>query len=499
MPTNGVPADVGQTNATSYDEVRVIPRPSQRGRGGDGAIDLRGPAVERSGGVATGRTRPGTVDGGVSRSAQRDSSFTATFMTLGAVTSLGAGIAFGVLGLSGRADSTLGMVIAPTLAVIATLLINRWVKPQLGDALAALFIAGFGVRLAASVPRLLGGADSPIYQREGIRIANELRQLNFGVDTGRSVPGTGTIRYLSGVVNVFTGSTYIATFLLFATVAFVGQCFFLFAMRPALNAKQFRLLCLAVMLSPTLAFWPSSIGKESLSLLGIGLGAYGAALLYDRRWKGAPFMLLGSLAVGMVRPHVALLLLAALLIGLLARRAHTRGRMLTHLAVLVIVIIGAMVTAGASADLFGLESFDGVSDVSAALDFTQERTSQDAAQFVAARVVSPVDYPMAAVTVLFRPFPWEASNAAAMVSALESAALFVLLLSALPGVVRRGTQFAQQGQLLYTVAFTAVFVYLFSAIGNFGILSRQRAQVVPFLLVIVAFGLGIENRRSRRT
>ncbi len=480
-------------SVASDDEVRVIPRPSQRRRstalaGVDGTLDLRDAAPRRG---KPAMSSPKNAE-------PQDSGFRATFLTLGTVSALGAGVAYGMLGLSGKADSTLGMVVAPVLAVIATLLINRWVTPKLGPALGAVFIAGFGVRLAASVPRFLGGADSPIYQREGVRIADELLRLNFGVDTGRTVPGTGTIRYLSGVVNVLTGSTYIATFLLFATVAFVGQCFFLFAMRPALNNRQFRLLCLAVMFSPTLAFWPSSIGKESLSLLGIGLGAYGAALLYDRRWKGVPYVVLGSVAVGMVRPHVALILLAGLFVGLMARRAHTRGRMLTHLALLLIVIVGTMAMTGASADLFGLESFDGVSDVSAALDFAQERTSQDAAQFVAARVSSPLDYPWAFVTVLFRPFPWEAGNAASMISALESAALFTTLLVALPGVARQGNQFVQRGQLLYTVAFTAVFIYLFSAIGNFGILSRQRAQVIPFLLVVLAFGLGVEKRQERR-
>lgn len=497
------------------DELRVIPRPSQRKRGqerqgGNRTLDLRDqPTLSRTHSQRAPRAN-GTYQAPSANSmygvplasttnrGQRESGLETAFLALGALSALGAGVAYGILGLSGRANSTAGVAVAPALAIVAAVIIHRWVKPALGQTVAAIFVGGFGMRLAASVPRFLGGADSPIYQREGVRIANELRQLNFGVQTGRTIPGTGTIRYLSGVVNVFTGSNYIATFLLFAAVAFVGQCFFLLAMRPALNDKQFRLLCIGVMLSPTLAFWPSSIGKESMSLLGIGLGAYGAALLYDRRWRGVPYVLLGSFAVGMVRPHVALILLAGLTVGLMARRAHTRGRLLTHLAFLVIVIVGAMAMAGASATLFGLESFDGVSDVNAALDFAQERTSQDAAQFVAARVASPADYPWAFVTVLFRPFPWEAGNASSMISAIESMALLVTLVVALPGIARQSAQLLQRGQLLYTVAFTAVFVYLFSAIGNFGILSRQRAQVIPFLLVFLAFGMGAEKRRASR-
>ena len=402
-----------------------------------------------------------------------------------------------MLGFSGRADTTAGLVVVPGLMVCAVLSINRWVRPRVGAELAAVFIAGFGLRLAASVARFLGGADSPIYQLEGVRIAAELRRLNFGVETGRAVPGTGTVRYVSGVVNVFTGSNYISTFLVFACIAFVGQCFVVFAMRRALSPKQFRILCMLVMASPTMAFWPSSMGKESLSLLGIGLAAHGAALLYDRNWTGVLSVLFGAFTVGMVRPHVALIVLSGVAVGLLAWRAHTRGRVLTHLTALAVVIVGAMALAGASADLFGLESFDGVSDVSAALDFAQERTSQDSAQFQAARVQNPVDFPWALVTVLFRPFPWEANGVAALLSAAESLVLIGLATAALPGVLRHAGQFAQRGQLLFAVAFSSVFIYVFSAIGNFGILSRQRAQVIPFVLAFVAFGLAAEKRSAR--
>ena len=169
--------------------------------------------------------------------------------------------------------------------------------------------------------------------------------------------------------------------------------------------------------------------------------------------------------------------------------------MFTHLSVLLIVIVGSMFMAGASADLFGLESFDGLSDVNAALDFAEARTSQDASEFVAARVIDPLDYPWAFVTVIFRPFLWEATNGAAMISAIESTALLALFALALPGLFRNASQLVQRGQLLCSVAFTFVFVFLFSAIGNFGILSRQRAQVIPFLLVFVAFGIGAEKRR----
>lgn len=460
---------------------RVIPRPSERRR-----------HVTPSTGIGSHSRQP-VVD------ARRESTaWRATGVALGWVCGLSAAVAFGVLGLTGREDSTLGVLFVPVLLGVAWMVIARFVSGPLGATLGSLVFAGFGVRLLASVPRLIGGADSPVYQREGIRIAESLRGLQFDVATGRSVPGTGAVRYFSGVVNVFTGSTYIATFLIFASLAYVGQVIFLLGVRRALNERQFKIVVVTIVFSPTLAFWPSSIGKESVVLLGIGVAVFGASRLYERQLNGLAPVLLGFFAVGMVRPHVAMVLLAGLLIGLFAKRAHTRGRLVTHSLLLLVGVVASMWLAGASADLFGLESLDGFTDLSAALDFAQERTSQDQARFVAARVASPLDYPWALLTVLFRPFPWEAPNALAMVSALEGALLALLVVRAVPGFISHGRQLVQRAQLLFAVAFTSVFIFLFSAIGNFGILSRQRAQVIPFVLLIVAFGLGAPRLPIRR-
>ena len=298
-------------------------------------------------------------------------------------------------------------------------------------------------------------------------------------------------------MNVFTGSNYLATFIVFVGFAIVGQVAFMLGVRRTLTENQFRLFALLMMFSPTLAFWPSSIGKESPVLLGTGLLVFGASQLYDRSWRGVPYVVFGVFAIGMVRPHVAMMILLSMLLGLFARRAHTRGRLLSHLAVLVVVVVGSMWAASAAAPLFGLESLDGIADLNAALDFTEDRTSQDNAQFVAVRVERVRDYPWAFVTVLFRPFPWETASSLALVSAVEGIGLAILLFRALPGLIVHIGGVLQRGQMLFAVAYSAVFIFLFSAIGNFGILSRQRAQIVPFVLLLVAFGIAVESRGKR--
>ena len=471
---------------TSQGPQRAIPRPSERRRDhyaiGSGLAFVPEPARTPA------SAPPSSEAGGKS-----------LLLTIGVLGILGSAIGFGFLGLTGREDTLLGLFIAPTFGFAAYFAIRRWVSRTQGEWLGALVFAGMGVRLLAAVPRLMGGADAPVYQSTGIRIAESLRSLNFAVETGRSIPGTGAVRYLTGIISVFTGSNYVTTFIVFVAFALIGQVAFLIGVRSTLTARQFRLLAILSMFSPTLAFWPSSIGKESPVLLGSGLVVLGASRLYDRSWSGVPYVVFGVFAIGMVRPHVAMMILVSVLVGLFARRAHTRGRLFSHLTVLTVVVIGSMWAAGASAELFGLESLDGLSDLNAALDFTEDRTSQDNAQFVAARVESFRDYPWAVVTVLFRPFPWEAASPVALLSSIEGVAMFLLLFRASPGLLLNLGGVLQRGQLLLATAYAAIFVFLFSAVGNFGILSRQRAQVVPFILLLIAFGIAVEGRRGRKS
>lgn len=466
---------------------RVIPRPSERRR-------------RHAGSAATSRPDITVIaDPEARRDLRIEPTFgnAATFVAIGVLGVAASASGFLFLGVSQRESTSSAILLVPLVAGLAYAALSRWISSAHGRWFASLLFAALGVRLAAAVPRLMGGADAPIYQREGVRIARSLRSLDFGVSTGRSIPGTGAVRYFSGIVNVFTFGNYLGTFLVFVLIAFIGQCAFLLGIKPITTLRQFQIVAVLLAFSPTMMFWPSSVGKESLVIFGIGLTAFGASKIYDRSWAGLPPVLFGVFATGMARPHVAMITLLALLVGLFARQAKSRGRLASHVALLAVVIVGSMWTAGASAQIFELESLDGLSDVTAALDFAQDRTSQDQAQFTAPRVERPQDFPWAAVTVLFRPFPWEVNTAVALLSAVEGLVLALLVLAAAPGVLLQLPRAMQRGQLLFAIAFSSVFIFMFSAIGNFGILSRQRSQVIPFVLLLIAFGLAVDRSRGK--
>jgi hypothetical protein len=102
------------------------------------------------------------------------------------------------------------------------------------------------------------------------------------------------------------------------------------------------------------------------------------------------------------------------------------------------------------------------------------------------------------VNVLFRPFPWEAHNLSAAVSALE-----ILLMWGILWVRRRQLYgLARIWRRHRVVRFGVVFVAIYTvALGlnfaNLGLIARQRTLMLPlFFLVVEAGALAVPAARQ---
>jgi hypothetical protein len=90
------------------------------------------------------------------------------------------------------------------------------------------------------------------------------------------------------------------------------------------------------------------------------------------------------------------------------------------------------------------------------------------------------------MSVLFRPYPWEAKNVANLLAAAESLLLAGLLVFSIGRLRFWPSSAWRRPILIYAAAYTLMFVVAFSSIGNGGILARQRVQMLPFLLLAVS-------------
>jgi len=394
--------------------------------------------------------------------------------------------------------SWMGVGVVVGLTIVSAPMLERIGRRTPGLELAGLFRLSLALKLLATLPRYLTRADSRDYYRVGRSLADSFRSMHFVIDPGRSVPGTGTIRYLTGLVEVVTFGDEFATFMVFSMLGFVATVLFVEAFRTAMPDVDLRRYALLVLFWPSLMYWPSSIGKDSVMLLGLSLIAAGVARLLQHRASGLLWAFPGLLATGLVRPHVALIAVTAAVCAMVLRsRSDGVSGFLLRLSVIISLILGGAVASNAVESTLNIDGLN-PTGLTAALDLANRRSTQGGSGFAAARIDNPFDFPLGFVTVLFRPFPHEAGSVAMLLTSIEALVLATFVVAAIPRIVSAMRHVRTDTYPIYATAFVVVFVYLFSAMGNFGILARQRTMVLPLVLVLVGLPTAKERVRRRR-
>jgi hypothetical protein len=258
-----------------------------------------------------------------------------------------------------------------------------------------------------------------------------------------------------------------------------------------LDHRRFTLLMLFF---PSLLFWPASIGKDAVMLFLLGVVFYGASQLLgpDVRWWGILPVIAGAAGMMLIRSHVALMAALSLAVatafavlgGSRSRGSSGRGRAVRGVALVVVIAAAALATTQTSR-FFTQEAGEATS-TEQALELTVERTQIGESAFEPIVVTSPAQIPKATVSVLFRPYPWEAKNVANLLAAAESLLLAGLLVFSIGRLRFWPSSAWRRPILIYAAAYTLMFVVAFSSIGNGGILARQRVQMLPFLLLAVS-------------
>jgi len=106
-------------------------------------------------------------------------------------------------------------------------------------------------------------------------------------------------------------------------------------------------------------------------------------------------------------------------------------------------------------------------------------------------------YPRDIYEVMLNPLPYNAHGVGQLVAALENLVILGLILTSfrnlrmLPRAI-----FARPYVLLCAVYFGA-FVYTFAALGNLGLIQRERVVILPFLLVLLCIPRAPRGARPR--
>lgn len=339
--------------------------------------------------------------------------------------------------------------------------------------------------------RTYGGvADAEGYHGRGSRIAQG--QLEGTMNPRfSSFVGSNFIRRLTGAIYKVTGPSKLGGFLVFSWLAFWGLFLFHRAFAIAVPEGRSHNYSRVVLFWPSLLFWPSSIGKDAWMVFGLGTGAYGAARgLAERPLPVRGLDAAGMLSAARVRPHVAGLFGAALATAYLVRGRRARALGIGALAA------AQVVQANRYLRMSGIETREGAR---VALEQTARRTAKlGGSKFTPPIVRSPAQVPLVPLTVLFRPHPLEAHNPQSLATAAEGALLFALTVSRARWSLAALRSARRQPYVALCLVYSALFCAAYSGIANFGVLARQRAQLLPFYLVLLSVPPERKHRRAFR-
>jgi hypothetical protein len=380
------------------------------------------------------------------------------------------------------------IVVIPLLLLVSAPLFTWAARRETRFDLAGLMATGLLLRFGGALYRFDNASDATGYHAVGSGLAQSFRHFDFTVDAKGRIPGTGGMNFVTGIVEVVTNNNKFATFLVFSWLAFIG-CFLLYrAFCIALPNADHRRYALLIFLWPTLLFWPSSIGKDCWMIFTLGIGAVGVARVLVRRPGGYVLLATGLLLGSVVRPHIGLLEVVAFGFALLVGRQTDRGGVVTPVSVgkvaglVVLLVLGAVL-----AERFGsVTGSTDITDVKAVLEINESRTDQGGSAFAPADPTNPVGYVEAVVTVLFRPFPNETGGLEQSAAAIEAAFLLCLTIASWSRLKTVPRRLRREPYVTFALAYVLMFIFGFGSIANFGILARQRSQIVVFFFVLLA-------------
>ena len=420
----------------------------------------------------------------------------------GAPAIIGGAFLLAAVGASMAGVNAAGPFLIPIGAVFFAASIGRVLLRRHPDEpwLGRFLIAGTAFKLVVSYLRYLtvvigygGGGDSEVYDKFGRRYAlfwqgdgpnpalPDLRKTNF-------------VRWFTGVTYYVFGSNQLAGYFVFGLLALVGSYFWYRATVEALPFINKRLYLAFVFFAPSIAFWPSSIGKESLMQLGIGTMALGTAHMLNRRLlSGLSLVMASGWLLWVVRPHLVALVAmaggAAYFVGRVRRKDPSTGgafSLFSRPLGMIIVAILLVLTVNQGAQFLGLEDLS-LSSIQGELDATTLSTGQGGSSFDnGGNSLNPIYLPNGAVTVLLRPFPWETDNPFQLLASLESVCLMAVIVIRRRSIALSFSRARTSPFLLYCWLLTILYAATFSSFANFGLLVRQRSLVLPALFVLLA-------------
>lgn len=286
-------------------------------------------------------------------------------------------------------------------------------------------------------------------------------------------PGTPFVNYFSSILSQGADASYLNTTLQYNLVGTLGLILLYLSLKKYL--RDFPWYWVLILFIPSMSFWSAGLGKDSIAFFATCLFLH--AVTNDK--KSFLSIAFAFFLMFMVRPHIAAMFLISYLIYFIIQ---ARVYFIFKVVILPIIALGIFSSIGFVQSYVGLEdaSIDGVSSY---IDGRQGLNSRGGSSLD----ISSMSYPMQMFTYVFRPLPFEASSAVALVTSLENTILLSLVAYILLKSKFNFRPFVQSKNLwLFTYVFLTCTILAITT-ANLGIATRQKWMFMPVLLYLLIY------------
>lgn len=311
------------------------------------------------------------------------------------------------------------------------------------------------------------GGDALIYYKHS---------LNFDLESFQ--PGTEFINFLVYVMAGVLKFSIESCFMVFNLIGALGLLFFLDVMKNNIRYKKEVLVVLVYIIAflPSVSFWTSAIGKDSVAFLSTGMALWASLHLRSR----IRFMFAAIILMLMIRPHIGLVMLGALAcVFFFDSKVSNLKRVV--LVVASLVVIAPLVPA--------VLNYAGVQEhsISGILSYIENRQgyNMDGGGGVD---ISQMSLPGKLFTYVYRPIVFEARSLYELAAALDNLVLLLLTLFAALSYVIYGkkSMTLDRGSAIFMASFAiGCLLILATTTANLGISIRQKWMFMPMVIVLL--------------
>jgi hypothetical protein len=298
--------------------------------------------------------------------------------------------------------------------------------------------------------------------------------------------GTASIKSITFLLVNFLYLPMFAVFLVFNIFGAIGLLFFTHSLVFATRHKTAFIKKVAWMFIflPSVSFWSSAIGKDSLAFLAASLALWAAIDLKRRIYS----IVIAIAIMMLVRPHMAGLLVIAFCFSMIIESKVNLLKKLFFISLSsVISLIFIKIT------LNSINIQNGIS-IAALDEYTENRQSKNL-MGGSSIDISNMSLPEQLFAYMFRPTILEINSIFSLAAAFDNLLLiFVFMLGIYHMYKSSGSKFAESRIFMWAYSLMA-WLILAMTTANMGIALRQKWMFAPFLIFLMLSAM--KQKRSR--